>query len=90
LTLGLPLTGSVALSQSASRSYSETFGQSLGYTRSEHRVREAVIEPQELMGLPLTEMIYVEVLPGGDREMWNVDCHPEVGRSLRPAPILGA
>jgi hypothetical protein len=81
VNIGLPLTASVGLTRGAGRSYSETFGQNVQYTVGRERVREALIEPQELMGLPLTEMIYVEVLPGGRRATWNVDCHPQVGSS---------
>ncbi len=85
-TLAFPPAASVGLSQTSSRSYGETFGHSRGYTRSVQRVSESMIEPQVLMGLPLTEMIYVEVLPGGERRARNVDCYPEAGRSLRPGP----
>ncbi len=85
LNVGMPLTGSVGFTQGTARSYSETFGQSVQYTVGSERVREALIEPQELMGLPLTEMIYVEVLPGGRRVTWNVDCHPQVASSQHAA-----
>jgi hypothetical protein len=83
LSLGLPATISARLSKGSGRSYSETFGQNVQYTLGAERVREALVEPRELMGLPLTGMIYVEVLAGGRREAWNVDCHPEVGSSPR-------
>jgi hypothetical protein len=85
LNVGVPLTASIGLTQGAGRSYTETFGQNVQYTVGRERVREALIEPQELMGLPLTEMIYVEVLPGGQRATWNVDCHPQVGSSPHAA-----
>jgi hypothetical protein len=65
-------------SRNEGRSYSETFGRSSEYSRSEQRVREAVAEPEVLMGLAPTAMICVEVQPGGRRVAANVDCHPRV------------
>jgi hypothetical protein len=83
ISFGLPATVSAGLAQSNGRSYSETFGQNVQYTLGAERVSEALVGAKELMGLPLTEMIYVEVLAGGRRKTWNVDCHPEVGSSPR-------
>jgi hypothetical protein len=60
------------------RSYSEAFGTNKEYSAGEQRVREAVMEPEVIMGLPVTGMICVEVLPGGRRVAANVDCHPQV------------
>ena len=60
------------------RSYSESFGRTKEYSASEQRVREAVMEPEVIMGLPVTGMICVEVLPGGRRVCANVDCNPQV------------
>ena len=60
------------------RSYSESFGRTKDYSVGEQRVREAVMEPEVIMGLPVTGMICVEVLPGGRRVAANVDCHPQV------------
>ena len=48
------------------------------YSVGEQRVREAVMEPEVIMGLPVTGMICVEVLPGGRRIAANVDCNPQV------------
>lgn len=70
---------------SRGRSYSESYGKSTDYSTSEQRVREAVVEPEVLMGLPVTGMIYVEVLPGGRRVAASVDCNPEVARGPRVA-----
>ncbi|MHB2023980.1 MAG: hypothetical protein ACYCO3_11720 [Mycobacteriales bacterium] len=69
-----------------SRSSSETQGTnySFGQTRShdygvtEQRVREAVVQPEVLMGLPPTAMLYVEILPDGRRDPHYVDCNPDV------------
>ena len=60
------------------RSYSEAFGTNKDYSVGEQRVREAVMEPEVIMGLPVTGMICVEVLPGGRRVAANVDCNPQV------------
>jgi hypothetical protein len=60
------------------RSYTETFGTNKEYSASEQRVREALMEPEVIMGLPVTGMICVEVLPGGRRVTANVDCNPQV------------
>lgn len=70
---------------SRGRSYSESYGKTTDYSTSEQRVREAVVEPEVLMGLPVTGMIYVEVLPGGRRVAASVDCNPEVARGPRVA-----
>jgi hypothetical protein len=57
---------------------SEAIARSEEYSSSEQRVREAVIEPEVLMGLPVTGMICVEVQPDGQRIAANVDCHPKI------------
>jgi hypothetical protein len=77
-TLGFPLGGSLARTKTKGRTYSEAFGHGREYTAGVERVREAVIESEVLMGLPATGMIYVEVLPGGQRVATNVDCHPNI------------
>jgi hypothetical protein len=84
-TLGLPPAISRSRSKTKGRSYSEAFGQHREYTLSEQRVREAVIEPEILMGLPVTGMICVEVLPGGQRTAVNIDCHPQIAFAPRVA-----
>ena len=84
-SLGLPLRASLALEKTRSRSYSEAFGQSVEYSVGEERVREALIEPEVLMALPLTGMIRVEVLAGGRRMVTNLDCHPDIAASPRVA-----
>jgi hypothetical protein len=67
-----------AQSETRGRSYTETFGTNKEYSASEQRVREAVMEPEVIMGLPVTGMICVEVLPGGRRVTANLDCNPQV------------
>jgi hypothetical protein len=64
--------------QSWGESLSEAIAKSEEYSSSEQRVREAVIEPEVLMGLPVTGMICVEVQPDGRRVAANVDCHPKI------------
>ena len=56
----------------------EAIARSEEYSSSEQRVREAVIEPEVLMGLPVTGLICVEVQPDGRRIASNVDCHPKI------------
>jgi hypothetical protein len=68
------------------RSYSESFGQSQEYSVGEQRVEEHLVRAEELMGLPATGMICVEVRPGGRRVVRQVDCHPQV----RFAPRVSA
>jgi hypothetical protein len=81
--------------ESQGRSYGESFGRTKEYSAGEQRVREAVMEPEVIMGLPVTGMICVEVLPGGRRVTANVDCNPQVvfgsrvarkPRALTPSP----
>jgi hypothetical protein len=64
--------------ESQGRSYGESFGKTKEYSAGEQRVREAVMEPEVIMGLPVTGMICVEILPGGRRITANVDCNPQV------------
>jgi hypothetical protein len=61
-----------------SENFSEAITRSEEYSSSEQRVREAVVEPEVLMGLPVTGMICVEVQPDGRRIAANVDCHPKI------------
>jgi hypothetical protein len=71
--------------RSEGRSYSETFGTSTNYAISKQRVREAVVDPEVIMGLPLTGIICVEILPDGRRIAANVDCNPGVTFGSRVA-----
>jgi hypothetical protein len=89
-TLGVPLGGSLGRSKISGRSYTEAFGQSVEYAVGDERVREAVVEPEVLMRLPVTGMIRVEVLPDGRRNAINVDCHPAVASSARVAGVAPA
>ena len=79
-------SSSISDSFSVSDSYSVSVGETLSeaiarseeYASSEQRVREAVIEPEVLMGLPVTGAICVEIQPDGRRVAANVDCHPKI------------
>jgi hypothetical protein len=85
-TIGFPSGVSVSGGATRERSYSQAFGRAVEYAATEERVREAVIEPELLMALPITGMIRVEVLPGGSRRVTNIDCHPSIALSSRVAP----
>lgn len=63
-------------------SSSHAMTQSSEYSVSDQRVREAVMEPELLMGLPAVAMVYVEVRTGGERIVKLVDSHP--ARALEP------
>jgi hypothetical protein len=84
-------TTTTSTQRSATDSHSTTVGQSQSHaigdsqerSTSEQRVREAVIEPEVLMGIAVTGMIYVEVQPGGQRITANVDCNPEINYAPR-------
>lgn len=82
-TIGFPAGVSVSGGATRERSYSEAFGRAVEYAATEERVREAVIEPELLMALPITGMIRVEVLAGGSRQVTNIDCHPSIAMSSR-------
>jgi hypothetical protein len=79
-------SSSISDSLSVSDSYTVSVGETLSeaiarseeYSSSEQRVREAVIEPEVLMGLPVTGAICVEIQPDGRRIATNVDCHPKI------------
>jgi hypothetical protein len=64
----------------------EAIARSEEYSSSEQRVREAVIEPEVLMGLPVTGMICVEVQPDGRRIAANADCHPKINYLPQVSP----
>jgi hypothetical protein len=87
-TIGFPSGVSMSGGATRDRSYSEAFGRAAEYAATEERVREAMIEPELLMALPITGMIRVEVLPGGSRQVTNIDCHPSIALSSRVAPEL--
>lgn len=72
------LTTTESFSQSVGETLSEAIARSEEYSSSEQRVREAVIEPEVLMGLPVTGAICVEIHPDGRRVAANIDCHPKI------------
>jgi hypothetical protein len=73
--------------KSVGETLSEAIARSQEYSSSEQRVREAVIEPEVLMGLPVTGMICVEVQPDGTRIAANVDCHPKINYIPRVSKV---
>lgn len=82
---GLRSGTSRSTSQTEGRSYGEAFGRTQEYSVGDQRVREAVLDPEVLMGLPPTGLICVHVLPGGGRVTANVDCHPQLALAPRVA-----
>jgi hypothetical protein len=88
-TIGLPASVSIGASSSAGRSYSEAFGRGTQHSRTVQGVEKKLVTPAVLMGLQserqVTEMIYVEVLSGGRRMVFNVDCNPQRAAAPRVA-----
>lgn len=68
----------VSRGKTVGETLTEAIARSEESTSSEQRVREAVIEPEVLMGLPVTGMICVEIQPDGRRIAANVDCDPQI------------
>lgn len=95
VTENQPMGGSVSQSTSTGSSYSSAFGNSKEYSTSDQRVREAVVDPEVIQGLPLTGMIWIEVRTKGQRIAANVDCNPQitfaprVSRQPRALPSAG-
>lgn len=86
-TQSYPMGGSQTSGDTMGWSLSEALGSSRDFSSSDQRVNEALIEPQVLMGLPLTCMIYVEVLPGGRRRIANVETNPTLNYADKVAAI---
>jgi hypothetical protein len=88
-TIGFPASLSVGASRSTGRSHSEAFGRGTAHSRTVQDVESRLVTPTVLRGLRseprLTEMIYVEMLSGGRREVFNVDCNPQRAGELRVA-----
>ena len=78
VTSNEPMGGSTSQSMSSGTSYSSAFGKSKEYSSSDSRVREAVVDPEVIQGLPVTGMIWVEVKSKGQRMAANVDCNPQI------------
>jgi hypothetical protein len=88
-TLGLPPALSAGFASSHSRSQSEAAGQSAEHAVNLQRVREPRHEPDALMQLPATRMVYIETLASGRRVVVEVDCDPgraSESRIARAAP----
>lgn len=80
-TIGFPASASIGASSSSGRSHSEAVGRGAEHSRTVQDVERKLVTPAVLMCLQserhLTEMIYVEVLSGGRRKLFNVDCNPQ-------------
>jgi hypothetical protein len=85
-TIGFPANVSIGASSSTGRSYSEAFGRGTEHSRTVQDVERKLVTHDVLMGLQserhLTELIYVEVLSGGRRKVFKLDCNPQ--RADRP------
>ena len=75
--------GGMSSSSNVSESFSHALGKTEEYSTTEQRVFEPLVEPNVIMGLPATGMIYVEVQPGGQRRIANVDFNPQIAFSPR-------
>ncbi len=85
VTLGLPFALSAGMSQTRSTSQSEASGRSETHARGLQLVHRPVYEAEQLMGLPITQMIYVEAHPDGQRTAARVDCDPQIAAEPRVA-----
>jgi hypothetical protein len=65
-------------SQTTGESESTAYGHTEGVGITMQQIKENVIEPHVVQGLPTTGMIFVEILPGGGRRALNVDFHPRL------------
>ncbi len=72
--LGFP--GGTSTTTTAGESHSMAAGRSSDRSVGQQRVREPLVEPEVLMGLPETGMVYVEVRQAGWRDFRFVDCNP--------------
>lgn len=86
-TVSHPMGSSQTSGDSMGWSLSESLGSSKEFSSSDQRVNEALVEPQVLMGLPVTCMIYVEVGPGGTRRIANVETNPVLNFADRVAAV---
>lgn len=75
-TQSFPMGSSRGTSSTSSRSYSKSFGKTYESAVGEQRVYERVVEPSVLQGLANTQVICVQVMPGGIRVAKTVDCYP--------------
>jgi hypothetical protein len=84
-TVSQPMGSSQTSGESSGSSLSEALGSSKEFSSSEQRVKEELLEPQVLMGLPVTCMVYVEVGRGGTRRIANVETNPQLNFADRVA-----
>jgi hypothetical protein len=75
----------VSKGQTFSQSFSKALGHSEEYATAEARVREAMIDPEELMGLSPIGMVYVDIVSKGRRIVRSVDFNPQIAFAPRVA-----
>ena len=68
--------GGTSTTMTASESHSMAAGRSSDRSVGRQRVREPLVQPEVLMGLPDTGMVYVEVRETGRRDFRFIDCNP--------------
>jgi hypothetical protein len=86
-TISRPIGHSQTSGDTMGWSLSESLGSSQEFSSSAQRVNEALIEPQVMMGLPLTCMVYVEVSLGGQRRIANVETNPVLNYAEKVAAV---
>jgi hypothetical protein len=64
-------------------SYSKALGKAVDYATATSRVREALVDPEELMGLAANAMLFVEVHPKGGRRIAHLDFNPVIAFAPR-------
>lgn len=75
-THSFPMGSSHGTSSTSSHSYGRSLGKTFESAVGEQRVYERVVEPSVLQGLANTQIICVQVMPGGARVAKTVDCYP--------------
>jgi hypothetical protein len=73
--------------ETAGESESTGYGRTEGVGVTVQEVKENVIEPYVVQGLPTTGMIFVEIVPGGGRRTFNVDFHPRLALLPETSPV---
>jgi hypothetical protein len=63
------------------------YGRTEGVGVTIQQLKENVIEPHVIQGLPTTGMIFVEIVPGGGRRALNVDFHPRLALLPETSPV---
>lgn len=82
-----PVTG-----QTYTQTFTDSENTGTSYGRSDstgitmQQVKDVLVEPSVLQGLPATAMIFVEILPEGRRRVTNVDFDPRIADSPKTSP----